>query len=546
MKRSRSRSRSPSTAAAKRSHADRQAVALFLFRRDLRVVDNTGLQALCDEAARRSLSVLPAFFFNPVQCNKKRNPYFGGAFFQFFCESLVDLDGPQQLDGGLVCLRGSDEECLARIRDSGYDVKVLGFNEDYTPFAQSRDRLLRDHAEHQGIACVTGPYDYSLRPLDEVVTGAEQPYSVFTPFYNRFLAGHARQVPEPLRGNVKKVQSLLVARPKKYLEKHLVDPAKLYTPMEEVQDRGGRAAGLRRLAYVEKLKKYADVRDDIAADETSHLSAHIKCGTVSTREVWHTAVQSLGIGHAFTRQLVWREFYAMLAFTHPRLLQGQLNAFIGQKDIVKATKPQQNAPFQASYDTFKWKWDPAHFEAFKEGRTGVPLVDAAVRCVTATGWCHNRCRLVISNFAVKVLGIDWRECERWFATVAVDYDVANNNGGWLWSSGQGADAQPYFRTFNAFRQSERFDADCKFIHKWVPELAKVPPSVVHKWEEHCAKRGGKAGRPRRGRPSGAAPNGKGGATAEDEYATSYPAPIVDTKAATRAVIEHFQRHSKSK
>ncbi|KAG5469663.1 hypothetical protein CUR178_01801 [Leishmania enriettii] len=539
MKRSRSRSASSSSeVAGKRPSLDREGVALFLFRRDLRVVDNTGLQALCDEAARRSLPVLPTFFFNPLQCDKKKNPYFGDACFQFLCESLVDLDGAEQLNGRLVCLRGSDQECLQHIGDSGYDVKLIGFNEDYTPFALARDRLLRDYAETQGIVCVTGPHDYSLRPLGEVVNGSEQPYSVFTPFYNKFMAEHARKVAQPLQGNAKKVQSLLVSQPKKNLQFHLVDPSRLYTHMPQVENRGGRTEALKRLGCVMKLKNYADVRDDISGDRTSHLSPHMKCGTVSTREVWHTSVQALGTGHPFTRQLVWREFYAMLAFTHPRLLQGQLNCFIGHTGIVKATRPRLNAPFQPLYDKYKWSWKAEHFEAFKEGRTGVPLVDAAVRCLTSTGWCHNRCRLIISNFAVKVLGIDWRECERWFATVAVDYDVANNNGGWLWSSGQGADAQPYFRTFNAFRQSERFDPNCTFIFQWVPELAKVPPSVVHKWDAYCAKGRGKA--------SVTSPKKRGGSENAELYPTLYPAPIVDTKTATKAIMEEYKKYLKSR
>ncbi|KAG5469316.1 hypothetical protein LSCM1_02531 [Leishmania martiniquensis] len=539
MKRSRSRSPpSSSVAAEKRPSLEREEVALFLFRRDLRVADNTGLHALCEEAALRSISVLPAFFFNPTQCDKTKNSYFGDAFFQFFCESLDDLDGTEQLNGGLVCLRGSDEECLRHIRESGYDVKVIGFNEDYTPFALVRDQLLRDYAGKQGIACVTGPHDYSLRPLNAVVKDSDQPYSVFTPFYNRFTAEHARHVPRPLPENVTTVQAMLASQPKKRLHRHLVSPSRLYTRMPQVEDRGGRTEGLKRLAYVGRLKNYADVRDDIAGEHTSHLSPHMKCGTVSTREVWHASVQALGLGHPFTRQLVWREFYAMLAFTHPRLLQGQLNSFIGRTDTVKATQPKQNAPFQTVYDNYTWSWKAEHFEAFKEGRTGVPLVDAAVRCLTSTGWCHNRCRLVISNFAVKVLGIDWRECERWFATVAVDYDAANNNGGWLWSSGQGADAQPYFRTFNAFRQSERFDAECNFIFKWVPELAKVPPSVVHKWDEYCAKG--------RGRATAASPTKRAGKDGAERYPTSYPAPIVDSKAATKAIMEKYKTYLKSR
>lgn len=535
----RSRSPSPGSAQkAKKSRADAEEVALFLFRRDLRVVDNTGLQGLVEEAAKRSISILPAFFFNPIQCDKKKNPYFGDNFFQFFCQSLEDLDSASQLNKHLVCLRGTDTECLEQIRKCGYNVTVLGYNEDFTPFAHARDQLLSTYADEQGITCVVGKQDYTLRPLDEVVSGSEKPYSVFTPFFNKFLSDHASKVEKPIQTNVKRIQSMLVGQPKKYFEKYLIDPAQLYTHNSKIAEVGGRAEGLKRLAKVKTLKKYADVRDDIAHDQTSHLSPYMKCGTVSMREVWEVSTQSLGKSHPFTRQLMWREFYAMLLFNHPRLAQGQLNAFIGQKEIVATKQPKKNAPFQAKYDTFNWKWKSQHFDAFREGRTGVPIVDAAVRCVTATGWCHNRCRLTISNFAVKVLAIDWRECEKWFATVAVDYDVANNNGGWLWSSGQGADPQPYFRTFNPFRQAERFDPDCEFIYTWVPELKGVPPEVVHSWEDYCAKldKQKKGGKQKKG----------AGKKTVEAYETSYPAPIVNIKEGKMAVIEQFKSHSTKK
>jgi deoxyribodipyrimidine photo-lyase len=533
------RSRSPSAARAevgKKARTELEKVALFIFRRDLRVVDNTGLQALADVASKRDLRILPVFFFNPIQCDKVKNKYFGENFFQFFCQSLEDLDSPSQLNRHLVCLRGTDVECLEQIRKCGYDVTLLGYNKDYTPFAQSRDLLLSNYADENSMTCVTGKEEYSLRPLDEVVNGQGKPYSVFTPFFNMFLSTHAAKVAKPIETDVKRIESMLVRQPQKHFEKFLVDPAQLYTHNSKIVEKGGRAEGLKRLAAVKSMKNYGDVRNDIAHDQTSHLSPYMKCGNVSVREVWHTAVKHLGRSHPFTRQLAWREFYAMLLYNHPRLAQGQLNAFIGQKEVVKTTRPQVNTPFQEKYLDFKWSWKTAHFDAFREGRTGVPIVDAAVRCVTATGWCHNRCRLIISNFAVKVLEIDWRECERWFATVAIDYDVANNNGGWLWSSGQGADAQPFFRTFNPFRQAQRFDPDCAFIYKWVPELKEVPPEVVHEWDDYCAKLGqqksGKATGPRKGKVTA--------------YATSYPAPIVDIKAAKKEVIDKFYAHTKKR
>ncbi|KPA76772.1 putative deoxyribodipyrimidine photolyase [Leptomonas pyrrhocoris] len=536
----RNRSRSPSSGTVrceKKPRTEREEVALFIFRRDLRLVDNTGLQGLLDEAAQRSLRVLPAFFFNPIQCDKAQNKYFGDSFFQFFCQSLEDLDGASQLNNHLVCLRGSDEECLQQVRRGGYDVTVLGYNEDFTPFARARDQLLSAYADDHGVTCVVGRQDYTLRPLGEVVSGAERPYSVFTPFFNKFLCDHASRVAKPIATDVERVQSMLVRQPKKYLEEYLVDPTRLCTHNPSIVEKGGRTEGLRRLANIKSMTNYGSVRDDIAHDQTSHLSPYMKCGAVSTREVWHASVQAVGLAHAFTRQLVWREFYAMLLHHHPRLAQGQLNAFIGQTEIVATTRPQHNAPFQAKYEDFQWSWKPQHFDAFREGRTGVPLVDAAVRCLTATGWCHNRCRLVISNFAVKVLAIDWRVGERWYATVAVDYDVANNNGGWLWSSGQGADAQPFFRTFNPFRQSERFDPDCEYIYKWVPELKNVPPEVVHSWDTYCAK----LEHQKKGRGSKGSQKGK-----VKEYDTAYPPPLVDIAKARTAVIDKFKSYTPKK
>lgn len=529
------------------------SVALFIFRRDLRITDNTGLKALCDAAARRSLPVLPVFFFNPVQCDKSRNPYFGAAFFQFFCESLQDLNGPKQLNGRLACLRGGDVECITQIEQCGFTVQMLGYNEDFTPFALTRDERLSNYAAERRIPCVTGSHDYTLLPLDAVVNGSGQPYSVFTPFSHRLLAEHATAIAPPLTNDdAIDVVSTFYADAATHLKELLVDPATLCIADAARTEAGGRTAGLHRLSQVPHMRHYEEERNSIADDRTSHLSPHLKCGTISIREVWYASVTSLGLHHAFTRQLIWREFYAMLAFEHPRLLQGQLNAFAEKEDGAEAKKsaasPQVNAPYLAKYNNFAWKWDPAHFEAFRSGQTGVPLVDAAVRCLTATGWCHNRCRMVIANFAVKVLSIDWRECERWYATVAVDYDVANNNGGWLWSSGQGADAQPYFRTFNPFRQSERFDPDGAFIFKWVPELRSVPPRIVHNWDAYCEKQARASQNKRtplkkRGKTKDAPPTaGEKKQSGDVGWDTTYPPPIVDIKARTKAVIEKFKAY----
>lgn len=538
-------------------------MAAFLFRRDLRLFDNTALLLLCRKAAEARLPVLPLFFFNPAQCEPAQNPYFGPASFQFLCESLVDLDGPGQLHGRLVCLSGTDENCLNYIHRKGIDVAMLGYNEDFTPFAAVRDERLVEWCRRAGVTVVTSDADYTLLPPTTVTNGSDQPYSVYTAFYNRFLAEHAQAVPK-VDSQQPDVAATFFTKGSALLQgSRRVDPATFYTPVPQLLLHGGRAEGLHLLASVPAMKNYNQDRDDIPADRTSHLAPHLKFGTVSIREVWTLSVKSLGVSHGFPRQLLWREFYAMLIANHPQLVGGQLRAFPDYESTASAnpakTKGKKavvavNQPFMAKYLSYKWRWDAAEFDAFTRGRTGVPLVDAAVRCVTATGWCHNRNRMLLANFLVKVLGVDWREGERWFATVAVDYDVANNNGGWLWSSGQGADAQPYFRFFNPFRQSSRFDPNGEFIYRWVPELKNVPPAVLHTWDSYCAKQKHVPCPPTPARLTEGAevvePTQGTGSTAKAKptttYRTCYPAPIVNIKERTQKIIAEYKKYDPPK
>lgn len=527
-----SKARMNSSPPPKRPRLERESVAAFIFRRDFRIRDNTALNALHQAAKKESLPILPLFFFNPVQADKKKNPYFGDACFQFMCESLADLD-EVQLDNKLVCLRGTDTHCMGLLHIAGLDVRMVGYNEDFTPFALQRDQNMAEWCEKKQIALHTSDRDFTLLPLDTIKNASGHPYSVFTPFYNAFMGKHAKDVAKVSESKV--TSSAFYNEGKARLRESLVCPSELYTPMPHLADHGGRKEGLRRMKRIPSMTRYIEERDFMGLDSTSHLSPHLKFGTVSIREVWECAVSSLTLTHGFVRQLIWREFYAMLLYNHPRLAQGQLVSF--------GKAPQApNDPFMAKYHSFKWKWRDEDFSAFVEGRTGVPLVDAAVRCVTATGWCHNRARMVIANFLVKVLFVDWREGERWFATVATDYDVANNSGGWLWSSGQGADPQPYFRTFNPFRQTERFDPECAYVYQWVPELRHIPPSVVHKWDTYCAKS--------KHQPCSATEmeafikeNGASNSKKKSAvYPTTYPAPIVNIPESTKKVIAIYKQY----
>nr|CCC94154.1 putative deoxyribodipyrimidine photolyase [Trypanosoma congolense IL3000] len=551
-----------------RTPHDPVPVAAFIFRRDFRLNDNIGLLKLLKSSASRSLVVLPLFFFNPVQCDPEKNLYFGNACFEFLCQSLRHLGGVQ-LGGRLVCLRGSDVECLEAVRSAGYDIKQLGFNCDITPFARRRDVRLEEWCISNGIQCVTTNRDYTLFPPEMIINGNREPYRVFTPFYNRVLRNYFDEIlaPDLTAMNVETgftgtsvrddIRDALEQRWKAVnaagevvgLGVEYVDLSAMPSFFVDLADVGGREAGLSCLERVTQAMNYSSDRDDIPGDKTTHLSPHLKFGTVSIREAMQMAVLHLGKEHAFTRQLIWREFYAMLLYHNPRVVLGQLKydraTAKGRPDVSLI-----NEPFLEKYSKFQWKWDDSEFTAFKLGRTGFPLVDAAVRCITRTGWCHNRCRMIIANFLVKVLFVDWREGERWYATVAVDYDVANNSGGWLWSSGQGADAQPYFRIFNPFRQSARYDPQAVFIKRWVPELQGVPAKVIHEWDVYCRnKRGTCQGEldvigTAKGVFSDVKNDMKQSLTHSEAVDTSaYPCPIVDLKQRAKWIVENYKRYN---
>ncbi len=195
-------------------------------------------------------------------------------------------------------------------------------------------------------------------------------------------------------------------------------------------------------------------------DATSRLSAHLKFGTCSVREVYYAIVQQLSPEHPLLRQLYWRDFFTHIAFHYPHV-------------FGKAFHPQ--------YDNLVWDNNRGHFQRWAEGTTGFPIVDAGMRELNATGFMHNRVRMIVASFLTKDLHISWRWGERYFAQHLVDYDPAVNNGNWQWAASTGCDAQPYFRIFNPWLQQQKFDPDCQYIYRWIPELNGIPATIIHKW-----------------------------------------------------------------
>jgi deoxyribodipyrimidine photo-lyase len=276
-----------------------------------------------------------------------------------------------------------------------------------------------------------------------------------------------------------------------YEKKH----TKLITYDEDSLLVGGRTSALERLKQVKHFKEYDSTRNDLTQN-TTMLSAYLKYGCVSVREVYSVMLKQFSKSHPLIRQLVWRDFYIHLLDAFPRVLKGK--------------------SLKEKYDAIKWENNRSLFNAWKRGETGYPIVDANMRMLNKVGYMHNRGRLIVASFLVKTLLVDWRWGEKYFAQQLIDYDPAANNGNWQWVSGSGADSQPYFRIFNPWSQSAKHDVDAEFIKEWIPELETVEPKHIHQWDKWC----------------------------EDERykGIKYPDPIVDYSAMRNKTLALYKRY----
>jgi deoxyribodipyrimidine photo-lyase len=422
----------------------RHRKALFLFRRDYRLKDNTGLIA----ALRDSERVIPAFIFDPRQT--RSHPYQSDNALQFLVTSLAELDRELRDRGShLYLFHGEAEKVVAGlIRSEGLDAVCV--NRDYTPFSRRRDRAIES-------ACVEGNADFVvsgdclLNEPDGLAKADGTPYVMFTPF---FRAARSIDVPAPRKNAAANYFGRRIASE--------TGPGIYERVLRRWNDglfrRGGRTEALRILRSIGDLRDYEKTRDLPAVDGTTGLSPHNKFGTISIRELAQAVRTGLGPGHALLRQLYWRDFFTHIAAHFDRVF---------------------GRPFYAQYERVAWIEDAPRFRRWREGTTGFPIVDAGMRQLEATGFLHNRVRMVCASFLVKDLHIDWREGERAFATKLEDYDPCVNNGNWQWVASTGCDAAPYFRVFNPWLQQKRHDPEAVYIKRWVPELAKAAPGLIH-------------------------------------------------------------------
>jgi deoxyribodipyrimidine photo-lyase len=325
-----------------------------------------------------------------------------------------------------------------------------------------------------------------LHEPGDVLKDDGRPYTIFSHFFRK-----ARSIPvRPVNAaRVNNLTNLRVAS-----EQHEVLNYDLQDRIAQRSTRGGRSTALEVLASLRNFAQYKTEREYPAKSATTRLSAHNKFGTCSIREVYHSVVNELGGEHQLTAELFWRDFYSHIAYFFPHVF---------------------GHPFHPKYDALAWDTASKKFDAWCAGRTGFPIVDAGMRELNATGFMHNRVRMIVASFLTKDLHIDWRWGERYFAQKLVDYDPAVNNGNWQWCASTGCDAQPYFRIFNPWLQQRRYDPDCSYIKAWIPELRSIVTALIHSPDK-----------------------------LKDAAIPGYPAPIVDHATESKRAKEAYRQVTK--
>ncbi len=459
------------------------SVAIWWVRRDVRLHDNEALTAALQAAS----AVIPLFIIDP---RLQLSPFASQARLAFLWASLRQLDADLCQRGSYLLVRqGAPTAVLQHlIAETGATGIYAG--EDFSPYARKRDTAV---AQTLPLHLQPG---VTLRHPTELLKVDGTPYTVFTPYSKQW---RQRLLPTP--------DSLLPA------PAHIHTPALPGEPLPELPYNlpfpPGEAAAQQRLAeFVNgRIYAYAQNRDQMALDGTSALSPYLRFGMISARQAVVAARRAYAQAatdaarqgaDTWLNELIWREFYVNILYHFPYVLRGS---------------------FRREYDAIAWRNDPAEFAAWRDGQTGYPVVDAAMRQLRQTGWMHNRARMIVASFLVKDLLINWQWGEQWFMQQLLDGDPAANNGGWQWTAGVGTDAAPYFRIFNSVSQGQKFDPSGAYIRRWVPELRQVDNAFIHEpWRMPLLEQ----------RRSGCV------------IGRDYPAPIVDHQLARQRTLEAYK------
>lgn len=426
-------------------------LTFFWFRRDLRLDDNAGLY----HALRSPYPVIPVFIFDTNILNKLDNRQ--DARVSFIYDTVQRLRQQLEARGSALLIKYGDPVEVWQELASTYQIQAVFTNRDYENYALQRDTTVKQLLENKGIAFQTYK-DHVIFEGKEVVKNNGEPYSIFTPYANQW-----RKKLQSRTTDSNELFYLKLYPTKKYFNNFCkIDTTEVPSLAQMGFERSD--IQISEAAIDETIVEHYDQTRETPANThgTTRLGIHLRFGTVSVRQCAQVATR---LNPTFLNELIWRDFYAMILANFPRV---------------------ETQAFRPAYDAIKWRNDEAEFQKWCDGKTGYPLVDAGMRQLNATGFMHNRVRMVVASFLTKHLLIDWRWGEAYFAKKLLDFDLASNNGGWQWASGSGTDAAPYFRVFNPLAQQEKFDKDGRYIKKWLPEYAttRYPKPIV----EHTAAR----------------------------------------------------------
>lgn len=445
------------------------ATCIFIFRRDLRIIDNHAFEEMLIYCKQNKIKqVLPIFIFRKEQVEPKLNPYYSSMCIRFMVECLKELDIElnKRLGHGLNVFEVSDgkgEVSLLKELIKKHDVTAMFFNRDLTPYAIRRDEEIGKMCEELKLHCPDLWTDYTLFDVTQMPKG----YRVYGPFLKKYIDV---PVPKPIdRNNITGIKALK-AECKGELKRSSWD--KYYSKGISSRFQGGRKHALNRMEYLNDNKsvfqKYEVNRNFPFLDEksTTLLSAYMKFGCVSIREVYWFLRDTFGAGNGIIREVYWRTFYDQMVYWWGETLDRQLDV---KKRVNQAWFPAKDGRWARDQDKL--------MDIVTNAKTGIPIVDASVTCVLKTGYLHNRLRMVLCMVACRILRIDWRLMEEWFASVLVDYHPASNRGGWEW-------ALTYQYVLNPWVQQEKFDTDCAFVKKWLPVLRDIDAKVIHQWYDN--------------------------------------------------------------
>jgi deoxyribodipyrimidine photo-lyase len=411
-------------------------ISLFWFRRDLRLTDNAGLY----HALKKEPYVLPIFIFDTGILNKLEDKK--DRRVEFIHQRLAQLkEELEQAGSSLLALHGNPVEIYSILKP-----KAVYCNHDYEPYANARDLEIKNSLTERGIEFHSFK-DQVIFEKSEITKDNGIPYTIFTPY--------------SIKWKSKLNKFYLKSYPS---EKRLTNLSKLsplvFPSLSQIGFEKTDSTFPERKIQLKIIENYNTTRDYPSVNGTSRLSVHLRFGTVSIRKLASIAFQK---NETWLNELIWREFYQMILWHFPQV---------------------ENEPFKSAYQFIEWRNDQSEFEAWCEGRTGYPIVDAGMRELNQTGYMHNRLRMIVASFLTKHLLIDWRWGEAYFAKTLLDFDLAANNGGWQWAAGCGCDAAPYFRVFNPLLQTVKFDHDMKYVKKWIPEFGSstyLKPIVNHEF-----------------------------------------------------------------